>query len=262
MEVIICPNADRANALCAEILAHRIAAKPDIVLGLATGRTMERLYSQLLSYDLDFSGASSFNLDEYIGLSRDDPQSYWHYMHEHLFDHVNMHDDNIHLPDGMATDLKQAARDYEAKIREAGGIDVQLLGIGRSGHIGFNEPLSSFASRTRDKTLTLTTLEQNASMFGGNVDDVPKRALTMGVGTILQARELIVLVTGKEKAEIAAKAIEGPMTSMISATAVQIHPNCKIIVDEDAAANLQNMDYYRYAFQTDPDWEKYRDFAE
>lgn len=261
MEVVICPNSERAEALVAEILFKRIQAKPDIVLGLATGRTMEKLYAKLVEYQLNYSEVSTFNLDEYIGLERIDPHSYWHYMHQHLFNHINIEIENIHMLDGSAKDLKQAARDFEWEIKAAGGIDIQLLGIGRSGHIGFNEPLSSFASRTREKTLTKTTLEQNASMFGGNLHAVPKRALTMGVGTILEARELILLVTGHEKAEILANAVEGPMSSVVSASAVQLHPNCKIIVDRDAAKQLENVEYYQSMFENDPDWEEYRAFG-
>lgn len=262
MEIVIAPSSERAEALTARILADRILAKPDAVLGLATGRTMERVYHQLRKTNVSFRDVTTFNLDEYIGLPAFSKESYWHYMHEHLFHHVDILEENVHLPDGTSADLKGAAREYEEKIAKAGGIDVQLLGIGRAGHIGFNEPLSSFTSRTRDKTLTKTTRIQNSSMFGGDVSAVPERAITMGVGTILEARELLLLATGAEKAEIVAKALEGPLTSMVSASAVQIHRNCKIILDEAAAAALSCCEYYRHAFQIDPDWAAYRSLFE
>ncbi|MCL4152275.1 UNVERIFIED_CONTAM: hypothetical protein GTU68_006162 [Idotea baltica] len=179
-------------------------------------------------------------------------------MNEHLFDHVDIDLANTHVPDGSATDLKKAAQDHEAKISDAGGIDLQLLGIGKAGHIGFNEPLSSFMSRTRDKALTLTTRAQNAEMFGGDPDSVPMRALTMGVGTILDARELVLLATGQAKASIVAKAVEGPITSMVSASAIQLHPNCKVIVDENAATELQGREYYDFVFENEPEWQGFR----
>jgi glucosamine-6-phosphate deaminase len=180
-------------------------------------------------------------------------------MQEHLFSKVDIDVANTHVPDGAAPDLKAAARDYEDRIRAAGGIDVQLLGIGEAGHIGFNEPLSSLVSRTRDKALTPTTRLQNAGMFGGDPERVPKRALTMGVGTILDARELILLATGPAKANIIARAVEGPITSMVSASAIQLHPNCKVIVDEAAAAELKGREYYDFVFANEPEWAEFRD---
>src|SRR5205814_3846546 len=161
---------------------------------------------------LDFSLCSTFNLDEYVGLAPDDPHSYRHYMNEHLFRHVNIDPRNTHLPNGLAPDLEVECRSYEATMARFGGIDLQLLGIGRAGHIGFNEPLSALRSRTRVKALAPTTRDQNASMFGGS-DKVPPRAITMGVGTILECRKCILMATGEAKADIIAKAVEGPITS-------------------------------------------------
>jgi glucosamine-6-phosphate deaminase len=262
MEVIIRPNADQVAELAARLIAARLRAKPDLVLGLATGRTMERVYDRLVatqrSEGLDFSRCRTFNLDEYIGIPAQDEHSYRFYMNQHLFSRVNIDLANTHVPDGMATDLGTEAARYEHLIQEAGGIDVQLLGIGETGHIGFNEPLSALMSRTREKALTPTTRQQNAAMFGGDPDKVPKRALTMGVGTILDARELLLLATGAAKAAILAKAVEGPITAMISASAIQLHPHCKIIVDEDAAGKLEERDYYDWIFQNEPEWQEFR----
>jgi len=263
MEVIILPNLDKAALLTARILDKDLRARPELVLGLATGRTMERVYAYLVEMyrkeSLDFSRCRTFNLDEYIGLGADHPNSYRHYMQEQLFDHVNVDPACTHLPNGMASDLSWECRGYEALIQAAGGIDVQLLGIGASGHIGFNEPISALASRTREKALTPSTREQNAAMFGGDAGNVPTRAITMGVGTILEAKRCILVATGSSKASILAKAVEGPITSMVTASALQLHPNCQVIVDEDAAAQLQGQDYYRWIFQNELEWQEYQD---
>lgn len=259
MEVITRPDATAAVDLVARLMANRLQRKPHAVLGLATGRTMEQLYAQIVRMALSFSRCTTFNLDEYIGLSADDPHSYRHYMQQHLFSGIDIDPGNTHVPHGDASDLKQAAADYEQKIRQAGGIDIQLLGIGEAGHIGFNEPLSAIMSRTRDKCLTPMTRRQNAGMFGGDVSQVPRRALTMGVGTILEAREIILLATGAAKAAIIAKAVEGPITSMVSASALQLHPNCKVIIDHDAASGLQGREYYDFVFDNEPEWAEFRD---
>jgi len=261
VEVIIRPDADAAAELVARIIAKNLRANAHLVLGLATGRTMERVYGQLVlmhrKEDLDFSLCSTFNLDEYVGLAPEDPHSYRHYMNEHLFRHVNIDARNTHLPNGRAPDLDAECRDYEAAIAKFGGLDLQLLGLGQAGHIGFNEPLSALRSRTRVKALTPTTIEQNAAFFDGE-EKVPRRAITMGVGTILDARRCLLLATGREKAYIIAKAVEGPITAMISATALQLHPRCTVVVDEAAASQLQGADYYRWLFENEPEWEEFR----
>src|SRR6516165_11670661 len=258
MEVIIQPTVEQAAELTARLIAARLRAKADLVLGLATGRTMERVYDRLAdtqrSGGLDFSRCCTFNLDEYIGIPAEDEHSYRYYMNHHLFSRVNIDLANTHVPDGMATDLGAEAARYERLIREAGGIDLQLLGIGEAGHIGFNEPLSALMSRTREKALTPVTCKQNAAMFGGDPDKVPKRAVTMGVGTILDARELLLLATGGAKASILAKAVEGPITAMISASAIQLHPSCKVIIDEEAAQELKERAYYNWIFHNEPEW--------
>jgi glucosamine-6-phosphate deaminase len=261
MEVIIQSTDESAAALVARIVAHDLRANPHLVLGLATGKTMERVCRHLVHYHreakLDFSLCSTFNLDEYVGLFPSDVNSYRHYMDEHLFRRVNIDLRNTHLPNGLATNLEEECRRYEALIHRFGGIDLQLLGIGRAGHIGFNEPLSALRSRTRVKALTPTTLKQNASAFGGE-DKVPRRAITMGVGTIIEARRCILLATGSSKAEVIAQAVEGPITSMVTASALQLHPRCTVVVDEEAAANLKEQDYYRWIFENEPEWEDYR----
>ena len=262
MEVIIRTDPAAVAELTCQLIAARLNAKSDLVLGLATGRTMERVYERLVAKHkndgLDFSRCHTFNLDEYIGVPPEDEHSYRFYMNHHLFSRVNIDLGNTHVPDGMATDLRAGAAHYEQLIRKTGGIDVQLLGIGEAGHIGFNEPLSALMSRTRDKALTPLTRKQNAEMFGGDPEKVPKRALTMGVGTILDARELLLLATGKAKASILAKAVEGPITAMISASAIQLHPNSKVIVDEDAAGELTEREYYNWVFANEPEWQEFQ----
>lgn len=262
MEIVIQPTESDAERLATDIIADRLRIQPDLVLGCATGRTMEGIYERLIRIhrdeELDFAAVTTFNLDEYVGISPDDPNSYHAYMRERLFDHVNIDPANTHLPDGLADDLAREAHWYESRIDAAGGIDLQLLGLGRTGHIGFNEPLSALMSRTRDKALTPETRRQNAGAFGGDPDRVPPRALTMGVGTILDAHEILMVVTGERKAGILAKALEGPITSMISATALQLHPNCKVVVDEAAAVELKGKDYYRWIFENEPAWERHR----
>jgi glucosamine-6-phosphate deaminase len=262
MEVIIRPDPEQVARLSAQLIAQRLRAKPDLVLGLATGRTMERVYTELVGMHrrgrLDFRACRTFNLDEYIGLTAADVHSYRYYMNQHLFKHINIDPRNTHVLNGVATDVKAEAARFEAAIHTAGGIDLQLLGLGEAGHIGFNEPLSAIRSRTRDKALTPTTRRQNAELFGGDMDRVPKRALTMGVGTILDAVELLLLVTGGSKADILARAVEGPITAMISASAIQLHANCKVIVDEAAAVQLLGRDYYDWIFANEPEWAGFR----
>ncbi|HEY0760374.1 MAG TPA: glucosamine-6-phosphate deaminase [Acidisarcina sp.] len=262
MEVIVRPTAAHAADLAVKLIAARLSVKPALVLGLATGRTMEAVYDRLAALHehdgLSFARCTTFNLDEYIGVTPDSEHSYRYYMNRHLFERVDIDVAGTHVPHGMAADLRAEAERYERLIGQAGGIDLQLLGIGEAGHIGFNEPLSALMSRTRDKALTPATRQQNAVMFGGDVERVPRRALTMGVGTILEARELLLLATGAAKVGILAKAIEGPITSMISASAIQLHPNCKVVLDEAAASELTHRDYYDWVFANEPEWDAYR----
>ena len=261
MEVIIRPTADAAADLVARIIVKELRANPDLVLGLATGRTMEAVYARLVRMyreeKMDFSLCRTFNLDEYVGLPAGDRHSYRHYMNHHLFQQVNIDLRNTHLPDGMAKDLDDECARYEEHIVRCGGIDLQLLGIGKAGHLGFNEPLSALRSRTRVKALAPVTRAQNAPLFE-KPDQVPHRAITMGVGTILDARRCLLLATGADKADIVAKAVEGPITAMISATTLQLHARCNVIVDEPAASKLQGAGYYRWIFENEPEWEPFR----
>jgi len=261
MELIIQRDKDAAALLVARIVANEIRANPRAVLGLATGSTMEAVYAHLVRMHrettLDFSGVQTFNLDEYVGLPAEDLNSYRYFMNQHLFNQVNINPANTHLPNGRAVDLGAECRNYEKLITDAGGIDLQLLGIGKSGHIGFNEPLSALKSRTREKALTPTTIKQNAPFFGGE-DKMPRRAITMGVGTILDARRCLLLATGEAKADIIAQAVEGPITSMVTASALQLHAKATVIVDEAAAAKLKEKEYYRWIFNSEPEWEEYR----
>lgn len=261
MEVIIQPTKDAAAELVTRLIAKALRANPQIVLGLATGATMEAVYAKLVhlheTEGLDFSLCRTFNLDEYVGLRPDHPGSYRFYMNRHLFDHVNIDKRNTYLADGLAKDLDAECRHYEETIRRLGGIDLQLLGIGKAGHIGFNEPLSALRSRTRVKALTPTTIHQNAPLFGGE-SKMPRRAITMGVGTIVEARRCLLLATGDSKAEILAQAVEGPITSMVTATALQLHPHCTVVVDDEAAGRLHGKDYYRWIFENEPEWKEFR----
>jgi glucosamine-6-phosphate deaminase len=261
VEVIIRPHAEAAADLVALIIARELRANPHLVLGLATGRTMESVYGKLVGMyrggRLDFSLCRTFNLDEYVGLAASDRHSYRHYMNQHLFEQVNLDLRNTYLPDGSAPDLDAECARYEQLITQAGGIDLQLLGIGRAGHLGFNEPLSALRSKTRVKALSPVTLDQNRPLFEDPAS-MPRRAITMGVGTILECRRCLLMATGTEKAAIIAKAVEGPITSMISATALQLHPRCTVVVDQAAGARLQEQEYYRWIFDNEPEWEPFR----
>jgi glucosamine-6-phosphate deaminase len=248
MDVIIQSNAEMAARTVADLITRALSAKPDLVLGLATGCTMESVYDQLVrkhqEKGLDFSRCRTFNLDEYIGLAADDPCSYHYFMRQRFFDGVNIDRRNTYLPDGMAEDLEAECANYEKLIAANGGIDLQVLGIGLNGHLGFNEPLSAFRSRTRVQTLSRVTRLQNAPLFP-KPRLMPRRAITMGVGTILEARHCLLLATGLDKADIVARAIEGPLTAMITASALQLHPACTIVLDEEAAGNLRENDHYQ-----------------
>jgi glucosamine-6-phosphate deaminase len=197
---------------------------------------------------LDFSKVVTFNLDEYLDLSPSHPQSYRYFMNEHLFNHINVDPKNIHVPYGHASEVEEFCDWYEAEIQRAGGIDIQVLGIGADGHIAFNEPGSSLGSRTRLKTLTRQTIEDNARFFD-DPEEVPRFAITMGVGTILEAKEVLLLANGAKKAEIVAQALEGPITAQVSASALQLHRQVTVIVDAEAGSHLKRADYYKWVFE-------------
>ncbi len=237
-----------------EFVRRRMSRKKRPTLGLATGSTPLLLYRTMVEGyrkgELDFSKVHTFNLDEYVGLTPDHPQSYYYFMRRHLFDRVNLKKENIHFLSGTPDDVEKHCEEYEQQIRDIGGIDLQVLGLGRDGHIGFNEPTSSLCSRTRDKTLTRETIEDNKRFFD-NEEDVPRWALTMGVGTILDAHTVLVVATGRAKADAVAAMIEGPVTAMCTASALQMHPRVTVVCDEAAAAKLNCDEYYRWMLEND-----------
>ena len=253
MELIITPDYNHLSQTAADMIAEAIKSKPDCVLGLATGSTPMGTYQELIrkyqQQQLDFSQVKTFNLDEYLGIGMDlslpysQDQSYARFMHEQLFSNINLKPENIHIPNGLAPDPDKHCQDYEKMIIEAGGIDLQLLGIGGNGHIAFNEPGSSLASRTRVHPLHAKTLEDNYEMFYKKAkvakQNMPSFALTMGVGTILESRHAVMIICGQNKAKACAEAIEGPITSKVTASALQLHPGkVTIILDESAASGL------------------------
>lgn len=255
MEVIITPDYDTMSKKAANVVADLLNHKPNAVLGLATGGTPVGLYKELIRMHreegLDFSHVTTFNLDEYVGLSTDHPQSYFYFMWENLFKDINVPRHAIHVPSGSTTNHTAYCKWYEEEILRKGGIDLQILGIGGDGHIAFNEPGSSLGSRTRLKTLTQETLDDNARFFD-KPEDVPRYAITMGVGTILEARQCVMLANAAKKASPVAKAIEGPVTSMITASALQLHRDTIVILDEPAASELKLKDYYHWVYQNKP----------
>jgi glucosamine-6-phosphate deaminase len=241
MLVEILPDYDAISERAARLVSEEIRRRPAAVLGCATGSTPIGLYQRLISRHaeegLDFSGVTTFNLDEYVGLPPEHPQSYWRFMREHFFDQVGIAADRIHIPDGMAADLDAACAAYERSIEEAGGIDLQILGIGSNAHLAFNEPGSSLGSRTRVQILTEKTLADNARFFGEG-EAPPREAVTMGLGTIMEARKLLMLASGTGKAAAVRDALEGPVTAMCPASVLQMHPHAHILLDEAAASAL------------------------
>ncbi len=239
----------------AQVIAGVLNEKPNAVLGMATGSTPLGVYQELVKMhkagELDFHQVTTFNLDEYVGLPKSNSQSYHYFMHENFFKHVNIAPDNIYIPSGTTKNYRAFCAWYEKRIEECGGIDVQILGIGSDGHIAFNEPGSSLSSRTRLKTLAEPTIQDNARFFDRK-EDVPIYAITMGVGTILEARTLVLLANGKNKANAVAQMVEGPVTSMITASALQLHPSAKVFLDEDAAGQLKMREYYDWVMKKKP----------
>jgi len=249
MEVIIQDGYEKISRQAAQIFARTLNAKPDAVLGLATGSTPLGLYKELIRMHkeegLDFSQVTTFNLDEYVGLSKEHSQSYHNFMHVNLFQHINISEHNIYIPSGTTSNYQAFCEWYEERIVECGGIDLQVLGIGSDGHVAFNEPGSSLGSRTRIKTLTSQTIDDNARFFD-SVDEVPVYSITMGVGTILEARKILLLANGANKAEAVAAAIEGPVTSMCTASALQMHRDTVFLLDHEAAGGLKMTEYYQW----------------
>jgi glucosamine-6-phosphate deaminase len=247
MEIVILPSADEVCAAAAEAIARLIARHPAAVLGLPTGSTPRPLYAELARRHrtgaLSFARATTFNLDEFVAVAPDHPASFHRYMEEAFFRHVDLPRERAHVPDGMAQDLPAACAAYEAAIAAAGGVDLVVLGLGEDGHIAFNEPTSSLASRTRVKTLSAASRAAHQAAFGA--EPVPSHVVTMGVATILDARRCVLLATGARKAKPLAAMVEGPLTSMVPASALQLHANVTVFCDEPAASNLVLADYYR-----------------
>jgi glucosamine-6-phosphate deaminase len=255
-EIVIVKDAAQAGALVADEIVQLIRTRPDTVLGLATGSTPLPVYEALRPRleGLDVSRVRGFALDEYVGLDPAHPESYRSVITREVVQPLGLDPALIRTPDGSAEGIEHHGEEYEAAIREAGGIDLQILGIGTDGHIGFNEPGSSFASLTRVKTLTEQTRRDNARFFD-SVDDVPMHCITQGLGTILRARHLVLLAFGEGKAAAVAGAVEGPVTASLPGSAIQLHPHATVVVDEAAASALAHADYYRYAYDNKPDWQ-------
>jgi glucosamine-6-phosphate deaminase len=247
VRVIIEADAQAAGRRAARFVADLVRRKPNCVLGLATGSTPLGTYRELIRLHqeerLDFSQVTTFNLDEYVGLGPGHPQSYRSFMQQNLFDHLNVDPGRTHVPDGRALDFELHCRQYEQKIKDSGGIDLQVLGLGSDGHIAFNEPGSSLGSRTRLKTLASETVRDNARFFGGE-DKVPRLAVTMGVGTILESRRCLLLAFGAHKAIAVRDTVEGPITAQVTASALQLHREVLCVFDEAAARLLVRRDYY------------------
>ncbi len=259
MEVIVEPTPDDVARVAADVVAGVVARRPDAVLGVATGSSPLGVYAELARRvadgRLDLSGVTAFALDEYVGLPPGHPQAYAAVVAREVTGPLRLDPARVHVPDGGAADLEAAAEEYERALADAGGVDVQLLGIGGNGHIGFNEPTSSFGSRTRIKTLTERTRADNARFFD-SPDEVPLHCLTQGLGTILEARRLLLVAQGEGKAAAVAAAVEGPLTSMCPGSALQLHPRATVVVDEAAAARLTLLDHYRHVHAAKPAWQR------
>ena len=237
MKITVCKNYDEMSAVAAKAIAELIKNKPDCVLGLATGSTPEGMYAKLVDMckagDLSFSKVTSVNLDEYYPLEPENEQSYRYFMNKNLFDHVDIDKAKTFVPNGLAKDPEKEGKDYDAMIEKLGGVDLQILGIGRNGHIGFNEPDTYLIPGTHVTDLTPSTIEANARFFASE-NDVPKQALTMGIGTILSAKKILLLVSGKDKAAAVARLLEGKITTECPASFLALHSDVTLIVTEDA----------------------------
>ena len=258
MEVVILPGSKAIATLAADAIEQLLRRKPDAVLGLATGSSPLPVYAELARRHerdgLDFTRARGFALDEYVGLPPGHPESYREVIRREFTEQVDISPDNVHGPDGAAADIPAACQAYEDAIRNAGGVDLQLLGVGTDGHIGFNEPGSSLSSRTRIKTLVEQTRRDNARFFGSQAE-VPHHVITQGLGTILDARHVILIATGAQKAQAVRDLVEGPVAAICAASVLQLHPHATILVDEAAASSLRLADYYRHSYDNKPAWQ-------
>ena len=259
MEVVILKDPAEIGRVAADAIEALLNRKPDAVLGLATGSSPLAIYDELAARcdagRISFKQARGFTLDEYVGLPPDHPERYRNVIDSVFVSRVDFAPGAVAGPDGLATDIPAACAQYEEAIRAAGGIDLQILGIGTDGHIGFNEPGSSLASRTRIKTLTHQTRMDNARFFDGDIDKVPTHCLTQGLGTIMAARHLVLVATGRNKAEAVHHLAEGAVSAMWPATVMQHHPHATVLIDDAAARRLQLADYYRETYLSKPDWQ-------
>jgi glucosamine-6-phosphate deaminase len=259
MEVVISTTPEEAGKIAADAIEELLRRRPDAVLGVATGSSPLIIYDELgrrvAQGSLSLAQARAFMLDEYVGLPADHPQRYRNVIRDEFVDKVDI--DPVHVlgPDGLADDLTGACEAYERAIADAGGIDLQIVGIGTDGHIAFNEPGSSLASRTRIKTLTSQTRRDNARFFGGDVEAVPQHCLTQGIGTILEARHVVLVAAGRGKAEAVHQLVEGSVSAMWPATALQLHPHATVFLDTAAASRLQLASYYIETYQAKPSWQ-------
>lgn len=240
MKIIVTKTYEELSRKAGNLFASQLILKPNSVIGLATGSSPVGMYQELIRIykegDIDFNEVVSFNLDEYIGLTPDNEQSYHYFMEKNLFSSINIRPENIHIPSGIAVDMEVAAKSYDKLIEEAGGIDIQILGIGNNGHIGFNEPDVKFEARTHIVELEQDTIEANARFFS-SIDEVPTKAISMGIKNIMQSRKIVLIAAGEGKAKAVQGMIEGPITPELPASVLQLHPDVTIILDE-AAANL------------------------
>ena len=261
MEIVILPDATQIGHLAGGIIADALRRKPDAVLGLATGSSPLAIYDDLVARhdagELSFARARAFTLDEYVGLPPEHPERYRNVIETEFASRVDFAADAVNGPDGLADDLLAACADYESALEAAGGVDVQILGIGTDGHIAFNEPGSSLASRTRIKTLTEQTRADNARFFDGDLDAVPMHCLTQGLGKIMEARHIVLVATGKGKAEAVHHLAEGAVSALWPATILQHHRHVTVLLDEAAASRLQLAGYYRYTHAAKPAWQSY-----
>ncbi|MGP4050119.1 glucosamine-6-phosphate deaminase [Streptomyces sp. 2A115] len=259
MEVVIVSDAKAGGELIAEAMAELLRLKPDALLGVATGSTPLPIYQALVakvsSGAVDASRARVAQLDEYVGLPAEHPESYRSVLRREVLEPLGLGMDAFMGPDGTAEDVRAACEVYDKALAEAGGVDLQLLGIGTDGHIGFNEPCSSLASRTRIKTLTEQTRVDNARFFEGDIEQVPHHVITQGIGTILEARHLVLLATGEGKADAVAATVEGPVAAVCPASALQLHSHATVVVDEAAASKLKHADYFRHTYANKPAWQ-------
>ncbi len=256
-EIILAQDKAAAGEIVAAHIADLVRENPETVLGVATGSTPLPVYEALGSRadaGLDFSQVRAYALDEYVGLPVEHPESYRSVITKEFVERVGADPARVHVPDGSLDRIESAGERYESLLAESGGVDLQILGIGTTGHIGFNEPGSSFGSLTRVKTLTEQTRIDNARFFD-SLDQVPIHCVTQGLGTILRAKHLVLLAFGAGKAEALAASVEGPVSSSMPGSAIQLHPHVTVVVDEEAAAHLENLDYYRWAAAHKPAWQ-------